>query len=238
MKTRILLFWVLLISQYSYSQVSIPKYSDPIVTHNYYSLGYNEEHEQASWVFYKLYSDLVDGAAERKDKFKADPFVGTGSASLSDYRGSGYDRGHLCAAADMKINDLAMAETFYMSNMSPQIASFNRGIWKELEADVRDWVEEGDTIYVATAAIFKDNKGTIGQNEVTIPGYYYKVLYRIKNDKKPAAMIGFILPHEKSDREVESFIVSVDRVEEATGIDFFSGVDDERSLEAEIGSFD
>ena len=119
-----------------------PINGEQLVTHLGYSLSYNEKHEQANWVFYELTIDEVLGSIKRKDQFRADPNIKTGSASLSDYKRSGYDRGHLAPAADMKWSSKAMSESFFMSNMSPQTPSFNRGIWKKLENLVRKWAVE------------------------------------------------------------------------------------------------
>jgi endonuclease G len=107
-----------------------------IITHKYYTLSYSENDEQPYWVAYLLTSSMVNGNTKRTEDFRKDPLVSTGSAELSDYRRSDYDRGHLCPAGDMTINSEAMSETFYLSNMSPQAPSFNRGIWQQLEAKV------------------------------------------------------------------------------------------------------
>ena len=105
-----------------------------IVGHRYYTLSYSEEHEQAEWVAYILYKNRLDKEwVERSELFVPDPMVDTKSATSADYRGSGYHRGHLVPAADMAFNEKAMEETFYMSNISPQAANFNKGIWRELE---------------------------------------------------------------------------------------------------------
>jgi endonuclease G len=160
---------------------------------------------------------MVNGTEERTEDFRPDSAVSTGSAELSDYKSSGYDRGHLCPAGDMKISHTAMSESFYLSNMSPQVPSFNRGIWETLESTVRNIVCHDSEIYVVTGPIFKNNKGFIGANRVTIPGYYYKVIYSPKNKK----MIGFVLPNEKCEKEIKDFSVSVDDVEKLSGINFF-----------------
>ena len=132
-----------------------PPASGEVVKHTYYTIDYNEKHEQPNWVFYRLTIENTKGKAKRKDDFRPDPSVSTGSAELSDYKGSGYDRGHLCPAADMKQSDQAMSETFFLSNMSPQVPSFNRGIWAKLEAEVRRQIKgEDDTLYVITGPIF------------------------------------------------------------------------------------
>ena len=106
-----------------------------------------EEHEQPAWVIYRLTKQqALTKAAKRDDNFKEDPSVPTGSATLADYRRSGYDRGHLAPAADMAYSRQTMEDSFFMSNMSPQRPAFNRGIWKDLEAQVRDFaISEGGT---------------------------------------------------------------------------------------------
>ena len=207
-----------------------PTASGEVIKHTYYSFSYIEDHEQPEWVYYKLRPSLVNGSQSRTDNFRPDPNVSTGSATLADYKGSGYDRGHLCPAGDMKIDKKAMSETFYMSNMSPQEPSFNRGIWKKLEATVRQWAIDEGTIHVATAGVLSTSSGHIGTNNVTIPKYYYKVVYAPDSEK----MIAFVLPNKKSSSTLQSFVVSVDEVEQLTGIDFYTQLDDalENTLEA------
>ncbi len=202
-----------------------------VVNHSYYTLSYSEENEQAYWVYYELTPELINGTISRTDDFREDPLVSTGSATLDDYKGSGYDRGHLCPAADMTLNKTSMSESFFLSNMSPQVAGFNRGIWSRLESQVRDWALEYSKLYVATGPIFKNNIDTIGIDEVTVPGYYYKVLY-----DGGEQMIGLIFPNESSSKNLIQFVVEVDQIEQETGIDFFPGLNDdmENQLEGNI----
>jgi len=200
-----------------------PKSAGTIIKHTYYTLSYSEENEQPYWVFYQLTPDFLNSAIDRTDDFRADASVGTGYATLEDYKGSGYDRGHLCPAADMKLNDTSISESFFLSNMSPQDPSFNRGIWSKLESLVRTWCVDEDTIYIATGPVFKNNIGTIGSNNVTIPGYYYKAILDITGEKK---MIALVLPNAKSSEPLESFVISIDSLESLTGIDFFPGLPD------------
>lgn len=183
-------------------------------------------------MYYQLTSILINGSQTRTDDFRSDPAVSTGSATLEDYKGSGYDRGHLCPAADMTLNKTSMSETFYLSNMSPQVSGFNRGKWSTLEDKVRTWALAFDGLDVATGPIFKDNIGTIGDDKVTVPGYYYKVLY--SESKK--IMLGLILPNASSSKSLEQFVVPVDQIEQQTGIDFFSGLEDklENQLEGSV----
>jgi endonuclease G len=116
----------------------LPTSKGNIVEHTFYSLSYIEKYEQAEWVAYNISDEqLKKPNVKRTDWFETDPKVITGSAKHSDYKGSGYTRGHLVPAGDMAFEELAMKETFFMSNMSPQIRSFNNGIWRELEEQSR-----------------------------------------------------------------------------------------------------
>ncbi len=210
---------------YSNSVSYLPIPSTELVHHIYYTLSYNEKYEQANWVYYVLTDSMViAGGQERSNKFKVDPLVLSGSAKSSDYTKSGYDRGHLCPAADMDFNPVAMEESFLMSNISPQAPDFNRGIWKDLESAVREWARTKHKLFIVTGPVFSENKGTIGQDQVVIPGYFYKVLYT--PSPKPE-IIAFVLPNQKSDRPLSDFVISVDDLEKLTGIDFFSQLPDD-----------
>jgi len=210
-----------------------PVSSGQIVRHTYYTLAYSEENEQARWVFYQLNMDDLNGTQARTDDFRPDPAVTSGSASLDDFKGSGYDRGHLCPAGDMTQNKTAMSESFFLSNMSPQTAGFNRGIWSVAENKVREWALKYRKLYVVTGPIFQNNIGTVGSNKVTIPGFYYKIVFD-GNEQ----MIGLIIPHASSSKRLDQFVVTVDQIEQQTGIDFFKELDDEleNNLEGNIST--
>jgi endonuclease G len=124
----------------------------------------------------------------------------------------------------MDFNPVAMEESFLMSNISPQVPEFNRGIWKDLETDVRKWAEKEHKIYVVVGPVFADSKGTIGEDKVLVPGSFYKIIYEETDQPK---IIAFLLPNSKSDRPLTDFAVTVDDVEKATGFDFFSQLPDE-----------
>lgn len=189
------------------------------ISHFAYDLVYNEIHEQAKWVFYKLDSSRINGPISRTDKFKIDPLIETGSANHNDYRGSGFDRGHLAPAGDMTWSLQAMNESFYYSNMSPQLPSFNRGIWRKLESKVRSWVTDFDSIYVTTGPVLELNLSSIGGG-VSVPKYFYKSLVGFRDSS--ALSIAFVLPNEGSRKELQEFVISVDSLENLTGIDFNS----------------
>lgn len=204
-----------------------------IIRHKYFTLSYNENWEQPNWVAYTLTKDMISKKyANRSNNFRVDPLVKTGSSTVGDYRNSGYDRGHLCPAAAMAFSKIAMSETFYMSNMSPQKPGFNRGVWKALEKKVRKWTLKNKEISVVSGPIFYRNRNhkNIGNNEVGVPDAFYKVI--LDNKRPGIKAIGFILPNQKTYKSPYNFAVSVDTVESITGIDFFTFLPD--NIETEI----
>jgi len=202
-----------------------------LVHHTYYSLSYSEQNEQAEWVFYEIKKERILGLVSRTDNFRSDEKISSNSATLLDYRRSGYDRGHLAPAADFSFNTNAMSESFYMSNMSPQNPSFNRGIWKNLESLVRNW-GTNSSICVVTGPILNDCSTTIGTNNVCVPQYYYKIIY----DPLKQKMISFLLPNEKGIKDLSEYVCTTDYLESITNIDFFPVLEDnlEEELESEI----
>ena len=210
------------------------KDSTQLIKHLGYVLEYNEACEQAAWVAYSLTKQETSGIIERGDNFTVDPQVKTGSANKVDYLKSGFDRGHLAPAADMKWSEQAMDESFYFSNMSPQLPSFNRGIWKRLEEKMRDWAIIYDSILIVTGPVLNSSLTKIGPNEVCVPTHYYKVILDFKKTQSKA--IGFIMPNSGSKEDLRSFAVSVDSVEQITGLDFFYQLKDtfELKLEKEV----
>ena len=205
-----------------------------IIHHQYYDLVYDEQHEQAKWIFYKLYPGYLNGPYKRKNDFRVDPKVISNSANHNDYRGSGYDRGHLMPAADMTWSEVALSESFYYSNMSPQHPSFNRGVWKRLESKVRSWCAESDSLFVTTGPVFNTIFGVIGPNKVAVPGAYFKVIIRFKQNIKEG--IAFLLPNTSSKNLLETFVYSIDSLEQVVGIDFFHYQNEEfqRNIESSM----
>jgi len=229
-----LIFFFIFSPLITFSQVFgdfLPTYNGELVNHTYFSLSYSEQHEQAEWVFYEIKKERILGLASRTNNFRSDKKISTNSANLSDYKGAGYDRGHLAPAGDMSFSTTAMSESFYMSNMSPQHPSFNRGIWKKLESLVRSW-GINSSIYIVTGPILDDCSSTIGINNVCIPEYYYKVIY----DPLEQKMISFILLNEKGTKDLSEYVCTTDYLEKMTNIDFFPGLEDElqKKLESEI----
>ncbi len=188
-----------------------------VVEHQYYTLSYSEKHEQAEWVAYYLTPGRVKGGIERTDDFRKDPKVRTGSSSNADHEGSGYDRGHLAPAAAMAFSQTAMSQSFYLSNMSPQDPSLNRGPWRQLEKQVRQWTRDRGKLYIVTGAVLNGVKDRIGPNNVSVPKRHYKVIL----DYKERSGVAFLLPNGDPQRDLSAYTVPIDKVEERTGIDFF-----------------
>ncbi|WP_294428048.1 DNA/RNA non-specific endonuclease [uncultured Treponema sp.] len=215
----------------------------------HYSVCYRESYEQAEWSAYCLTEDELVKNTNRSDDFRSDPEIVTGSATPADYKKSGYDRGHLSPAADFAFDEMAMSQTFYMSNMSPQTGGLNRGIWKDLEAEVRLWAKNFGRVYVVSGPILEKPASeykSIGENHVAVPEFYYKVilapLYADEKDKatpedaESAVALGFIFPNEKCEGTLDDYAVTVDEVEKRTKLDFFSLLEDkvENEIERQI----
>lgn len=206
-------------------RMEVPRFdeADVVVDHYALALSYSEEHEQARWVAYMLTRQRAKGQIGRANDFRPDMAIATGSADPWDYRRSGYSRGHLCPAMDMKWDSTAMSETFLMSNMSPQLQTFNEGIWQKIERRVHGWALLYDTLYIVTGPVLTEGLAQIGQNGVSVPPLFYKVVYAPKINQ----MIGWVVPHEDLKTTAPKLAVTVDSVERLTGIDFFPLLDDD-----------
>lgn len=223
-------------------KVGLPKIEDgeELINHLAYSLVYSEQHEQAKWVSHIIISDIIDGKVKRSNNFRKDPLVKTESASEKDYflkykdektgkykyDGFGYDRGHLAPSADFRWSSEALSESYFYSNMSPQLADFNRKKWADLEGLLRGYINDypETQLYVVTGPILNDSlsKQERSVNKISIPNYYYKVALDLKNQKA----IAFIMPNKDIKNPVSSFSVPINEVENATGIDFFYQLSD------------
>jgi len=203
-----------------------------IVHHEGYSLSYSEPHEQAEWVAYELKKSHLSNTNFKRPYFEIDKAVKTKAAHWRNYKKSGYDRGHLCPAGDRKYSKATHDETFLTSNISPQEHSFNSGIWNTLEQKVRYWANKYDGVFVVTGGVLNGRMKTIGDENVSVPNQFYKVL--IDNNTGKTKVIAFLMPHKNSNKPLYEFVVSVDEIEQLTGIDFFPELNDkiEDRLEA------
>jgi len=209
--------------------------SGEIVRHKFYALSYREDFELAEWVAYELTSGrLYTKWVDRTGDFRPDPLVKTQSASPEDYRGANYDRGHLAPAGDMAFSNEAMPQSFFMSNIAPQVSGFNKGIWRELEELTRDWAKHSKHLYVVTGPVLTHGiEHRIGRDGVAVPSAFYKVLLDLREPELKA--IAFVMPNEVSEESVGKYATTVDAVEKLTGIDFFPNLMPPE-LEAELES--
>lgn len=200
-----------------------------------YTLSYNADYKTPQWVAWELTRKETEGEEGRTDKFLPDPDVRGAKAYTGDYTRSGYDRGHMAPAADMKWNKQAMEESFYMSNICPQNPNLNRGDWNDLEEKSRQWAKRYGAVYIACGPIY-DTKHPkrIGNNRVAVPDAFYKVI--LINDRKNPQAIGFIFPNSAGHKPLKKYVVTVDSVEKRTNIDFFPALPDEIEdrIEAEL----
>ena len=192
------------------------------ITHEYYALSYRTEYEQAEWVAYWLRPDHLTQDDRKRPYFEIDETVPGHSAHWRNYKGSGYDRGHLCPAGDRRFSEVAYVETFYTSNVSPQNREFNAGIWNRLEQQVRQWCRRYGDLYIVTGGVLNDDLPEIGEEGVEVPEYFYKIIYSPSQDQK---IISFLIPNKEQIRPLRDFEVSVDELERRTGIDFFFQLD-------------
>ncbi|PRX56346.1 DNA/RNA non-specific endonuclease [Flagellimonas meridianipacifica] len=190
-----------------------------IVSHEYYTFSYSEPHEQAEWVAYSLKREHLTNDDRRRPYFIEDPEVKSKSADWRNYRGSGYDRGHLVPAGDRRFSEQAYNETFYTSNISPQDRDFNAGIWNRLEQQVRYWCKKYGDLVVITGGILERGLEEIGEEDVDVPRYFYKIIYRETADG--VEIISFVMPNQESDLPLQDFVVTLDEIERQTNIDFF-----------------
>lgn len=211
----------------SSSQVVLLKYSA-------YDAGYSVEDVQPAWVGYRLNRNRVGGFAERANKFQREPRLNGRDANDRDYAGSGFDKGHLVPAADMAWSVQSMMESFSYANVSPQLLGFNRGIWKRLESQVRDWaatlsVDDTVGLWVWSGPVLGDHSTLSKVGRLRVPNAFYKVVYHPAEERVAA----LLLPHSSSQASLLGYLVSVDSLEKVTGMDFLRGLPDQKEARLE-----
>ena len=205
----------------SHLDLGNPGQADIVVEHEGYAVGYSKKHCQAKWTQYRLTKQNMKdcmGKPRYVGPFQPDPSIPYKQMWDQDYRKSDYDRGHLVPDLDLRYSAAAEKETFYYSNISPQIASFNRGVWKRLEDKVRSLSVREGSIVVVTGPIFPFFGGRKLGEKITVPKKFFKVIY---SEGPQPKMIGFIIPHESTSANIKAFVCTVARVEAETGLMFF-----------------
>ena len=207
-----------------------------ILSHTGFTISYNKANNTPDWAAWHLTSNHCDGDVERSTKFWADPDIPRPyRVEYYEYKGSGYDRGHMCPAGDMKWSEKAMHDCFYMSNMCPQTSELNSGAWNKLEMKCREWAMKEGSLYIVCGPIYsKSDRETIGiEHAIRVPGRFFKAVLSMRKGHEKA--VAFIFRNDDSSQSYKSAATTVDEVERVTGLDLFHNLDDktEERVEAQ-----
>lgn len=212
--------------------VTASELSDTLIRYKGMTLSFNAEKHVPNWVAWELTGNEADGSEPRAQDFMADPSV-RGCANPWDYSYSGYDRGHMAPAGDMKWDAEAMSQSFYMTNICPQVKSLNSGAWKRLEEKCRNWARIDSAIVIVAGPVLSDElTETIGATGVVVPQRFFKVI--LSPYANPPRGIGFLMNNGYVEGGMQAAAVSIDSVERVTGHDFFAELPD--SIENEVES--
>lgn len=214
--------------------VSLIPRQEQIIHHKGYTVSYNKDLKIPNWVSYELTRQETKGKEKRSDNFIADPLVKGAIATNADYARSGYDKGHMAPAADMKWSPEVMKESFYFSNMCPQHPQLNRRGWKNLEEKIRDWAIADSAIIIICGPIINQSSRTIGKNKVAVPERFFKVV--LSPFVKPVRGIGFLFNNRQAVEPLSTYAVTIDSIEKLTNMDFFSPLPDEIENEVEANA--
>jgi len=208
--------------------------TNDVIEHVYYTLSYSEKHEQSEWVAYQLDEDHISNNEFERPYFIEDRKVRSSSADWRNYKGSGFDKGHLCPAGDRKFSYDAFHETFLTSNISPQDHDFNAGVWNRLEQKTRYWAKKYNGVFVVTGGVLMNSTKNIGEENVTVPNAFYKIV--MNQTPGEYMVIAFLVPNEPTNEPIYNFVTTIDHIEELTGIDFFPAMEDhiENKIESQI----
>lgn len=197
---------------------------EQIINHEGFTVSYNVDFRIANWVAYELTAGEVKSReVQRATKFFPDPKVKGATATDDDYRRSGYDRGHLVPAGDMRWSEEGMRASFYFSNICPQNRELNAGLWNDIEKQCRTWATNYGEIIIITGPVIEDNMNRLGKNKVGIPNQFYKVVCSTAKDEFKS--IGFLVENKNyENRSLKQVTVTVDSIERVTGIHFFTSL--------------
>lgn len=190
---------------------------EQILVRTGYVVSYSSERLCPNWVAWHLTRAHADGTVERRNHFAEDEEVPWPRATLEDYRMSGFDRGHMCPAGDNKWSERAMDESFLLSNMCPQDASLNSGMWNALETDTRTAVAGQSAAYVVAGPVWmSDDTRSIGRNNVAVPAAFFKIVYFLTRGQ----CFAYLLENEKNAGKYYDYACTVADIEGATGLTF------------------
>lgn len=194
------------------------------VEYHGFEMSFNPDEHVPNWVAWELDPSEVDGAIGQHKTFAQDKNV-DGCPTLDDYKRSGYDRGHIAPAADMKWSEESRRDCYYLTNMCPQEHNFNANVWGRLESTCRNWALRDSSLIIIAGPVLADGvDARIGASGVAVPKRFFKVILEPYHD--PVRAIGFLFPNGDAPGGMQTHVVSVDEVEAATGYDFFAALPD------------
>lgn len=199
-----------------------------------YVVSYNQDTRMPNWVAWQLTAEHTDGELKRMNNFHEEENCPRPRATLQDYKGSGWSRGHMCPAGDNKWSRDAMYDSFSLVNVCPQDSKLNSGVWNSLEMDCRQWARQYGEVYIVCGPVLmKRQHETIGPNKVVVPEAFFKVVLCMVG--KPKAF-GVVVRNNEGTKKRDLYYNSVDDVERLTGLDFFPSLPDdiEKVVEAEV----
>lgn len=224
------------LSEQALSYVVMPRDVDnKIIEYTGFTVAFNPLMHQPNYVVWELRDNELDGPNTRKDaKFMQDTRV-DGCATLDDYRGSGFDRGHMAPAADMKWDPAAMADCHFLTNISPQTHKLNNGAWNTLENRCRNWAKKFGRVIIITGPVLSDKLNyTIGRSGIPVPERFFKVI--LAPDENPPRGLAFIMENSQISQGLDQTVTTIRQVEEITGFDFFSALPDDQEQMAETSN--
>lgn len=202
-----------------------PSLAEQIVEYPGMTVSFNRDKHIPNYVAWELTAEETLGDVQRQNSFHKDESV-DGCPETFDYSYSGYDRGHMAPAGDMKWDKDAMNASFSLANICPQVKSLNTGSWKRLEEKCRQWAQADSSIIIICGPVLTDNiREFIGDSRVAVPKRFFKVI--LSPTSKPMRGIGFIMPNDKFEGGMQVAAVSIDSVEAVTGHDFFAALPDD-----------
>ena len=205
--------------------------SEQIIKKKSYIASYNKDTKIANWVAWHLTSEHTEGSIGRGNMFHEDEEVPSPKATVEDYKGSGWSRGHMCPAGDNKWDAEAMYQSFSLINVCPQNASLNSGLWNSLEIDCRNWAKRFHDIYIICGPVFfQQDHEVIGINEIYVPEAFFKVVLCLNGKPKG---LGVIVKNTAGNKKKDIYYNSIDQVERITGMDFFPLLSDDVEDEVE-----
>ena len=209
--------------------------SEQILINKAFVTSYNKDTRNPNWSSWKLTSEHSEGEYSRdKEFFYEDERVSEPRATPADYTNSGYDRGHMCPAADNRWDRAAMHESFVMTNVCPQDRDMNKNTWNEIEQLCRIWSREYGAIYIVCGPMYLGNSfKSIGQNKIVVPDGFFKVVLRI--GAEPLG-IGFICENKSDEDNEIVHVTTIKTIEDITGYTFWETLSDSLSIEVKSNS--